>query len=70
MRLFRKRKPSIHIKHFIMKKILWLAVMSIGMLQAQTVIIENQETNGPIEMATISSNNPQLFAITKKEKQI
>lgn len=38
--------------------------MSIGVLQAQTVIIENVETNEPIEMATISSNDPLLYVIT------
>ena len=35
-----------------------------SLVQAQTLIIENEETNEPIEMATISSNSPSLFAIT------
>ncbi|MGK0489735.1 MAG: hemoglobin/transferrin/lactoferrin receptor protein [Candidatus Endobugula sp.] len=36
----------------------------ISLVQAQTLIIENEETNEPIEMATVSSNEPFLFAIT------
>lgn len=47
-----------------MKKILWLVAMCMGVLHAQTIIIENEETNEPIEMATISSNEPLLYAIT------
>ncbi len=35
-----------------------------SLVQAQTLIIVNEETNEPIEMATISSNSPSLFAIT------
>ena len=47
-----------------MKRILWFVCMSMGMLQAQTIIIENEESNEPLEMATISSTTPNLYAIT------
>lgn len=41
-----------------------LSIYIPSLVQAQTLTIENEETNEPIEMATISSNNPSLFAIT------
>lgn len=50
-----------------MKKILWLAVLLCSTAQAQILIVENKDNNQPIEMATISSTNPNLFTTTNKK---
>jgi hemoglobin/transferrin/lactoferrin receptor protein len=47
-----------------MKKILWLTAMLFAVVQAQVLVVENEENNQPIEMATISSINPILFVTT------
>lgn len=47
-----------------MKKFLWLAILLCSIAQAQILVVENEADNQPIEMATISSVNPNLFVTT------
>lgn len=50
-----------------MKKILGLCCMLYAMVNAQTIIIEDVETNDAIEFATVSSTEPLLYAVTNSK---
>jgi len=51
------------------KFILWLLCGAPLILNAQTLIIRDHETGEPIEMATLTSNNPKVFATTNSKGQ-
>ncbi|MFO8088091.1 MAG: hypothetical protein R6T91_09870, partial [Bacteroidales bacterium] len=52
-----------------MKKyfLLWMMVLLWGNTFSQTITIEDQQSNQPIDLVTISSDQPRAFAITNKQ---
>jgi len=53
-----------------MKKILWLGAMLFSLAQAQILVVENKANNQPLEMATVSSIKPNLFATTDAKGEV
>lgn len=59
------------IERLLMKELFILCLLScfIGNSYGQTITIKDQQSNEPIELVTLTSANPKLFAITNAKGQ-